>query len=39
MVNLRILMEAVIDNTKTIIQTDNDEFLLTGAGTWGWRRP
>jgi hypothetical protein len=35
MASLRILMEAVSDNTGTILQTQNDEFLLTGAGTWG----
>lgn len=29
------MMEAVINNTKTILQTKNDISLLTGAGTRG----
>ena len=32
---LHTIMEAVSHNTKTILQTQDYEFLLTGAGTRG----
>ena len=40
MINQRVtkfhtIMETVRRNTKTILQTQNYEFLLTGAGTKG----
>ncbi len=33
------LMVSVSDNARTIFETENKEFLLTGAGTQGWKQP